>query len=98
MITGMPVTGPLRLQPLGCAEIGCRLPTQPLNLTQELTKDSLTDARSALERHRKIIIESWCRHYNAVGPHMSLNYLKPLEFKSQHLPATHQPSRAVLQE
>lgn len=67
MTTGMSVTGPLRLQPIGCAEIGCRLPTQPLSLTQELTKDSLTDARTVLERHRKIIIESWRRQYNAVG-------------------------------
>ena len=46
----------------------------------------------------KIIIESWRRHYNAVRPHMSLDYLTPLEFKSQHLSATHQPTRAVLQE
>ena len=86
------------MQPLGCAEIDCHLPTQSLNLTQELTKDSLTDARTVLERHRKIIIESWHRHYNALGPHVSLNYLKPLEFKSEHLPATHQPSRDVIKK
>lgn len=34
----------------------------------------------------KIIIETWRQHYNAVRPHMSLNYLTPLEFKSQHPP------------
>jgi putative transposase len=34
----------------------------------------------------KVIIESWRQHYNAVRPHMSLNYLTPLEFKSQHPP------------
>jgi putative transposase len=34
----------------------------------------------------KIIIESWRQHYNAVRPHVSLNYLTPLEFKSQHPP------------
>lgn len=32
----------------------------------------------------KIIIESWRQHYNAVKPHMSMNYLTPYEFKSQH--------------
>jgi len=46
----------------------------------------------------RIIIEAWRRHYNAVRPHMSLNYLTPLEFKSQHSPSTHYPNRAVFQE
>lgn len=44
----------------------------------------------------KIIIETWRCHYNAVRPHMSLNYLTPLEFKSQH-PTRHQPT-AIFQE
>lgn len=34
----------------------------------------------------KIIIETWRQYYNTVRPHMSLNYLTPLEFKSQHPP------------
>lgn len=43
----------------------------------------------------KVIIESWRRHYNAVRPHSSLNYLIPLQCKQQHHPV---PNRAVLQE
>jgi putative transposase len=46
----------------------------------------------------KIIIEAWRRHYNTVRPHMSLNYLTPLEFKSQYLSASYHPTRAVFQE
>lgn len=42
-----------------------------------------------------VIIEAWRRHYNAVRPHSSLNYMTPHEFKL-HNP-TH-PNRAVLQE
>jgi putative transposase len=34
-------------------------------------------------REAKIIIESWRQHYNAVRPHMSLQYLTPLEFKQR---------------
>ena len=45
----------------------------------------------------KVIIESWRRHYNAVRPHMSLDYLTPMEFKSQHA-ISHKPNRAVFQE
>jgi putative transposase len=37
-----------------------------------------------------IIIETWRRHYNAVRPHSSLNYLTPLGFKRQ---PHYQPSR-----
>lgn len=44
----------------------------------------------------KVIIEAWRQHYNAVRPHMSLNYLTPHEFKSQH-PSRVQPS-AILQQ
>ena len=43
----------------------------------------------------RVVIEAWRRHYNAVRPHSSLNYLTPLEFKQQHHPI---PNRAVLQE
>ena len=35
-------------------------------------------------REAKVIIETWRRHYNAVRPHSSLNYLTPIEFKQQH--------------
>lgn len=44
----------------------------------------------------KVLIESWRQHYNVVRPHMSLNYLTPIEFKSQH-PYRH-PTTAILQE
>jgi len=43
----------------------------------------------------RVVIENWRRHYNAVRPHSSLQYLTPLEFKRQHHPSTH---RAVFQE
>jgi putative transposase len=43
----------------------------------------------------KVVIETWRRHYNAVRPHSSLDYLTPLEFKQQHPP---NPNRAVLQK
>ncbi len=33
-------------------------------------------------REARIVIETWRRHYNAVRPHSSLNYLTPLEFSS----------------
>lgn len=39
----------------------------------------------------KVVIETWRRHYNAVRPHSSLDYLTPLEFKQQHQPI---PNRA----
>lgn len=42
-----------------------------------------------------VIIEAWRRHYNAVRPHSSLDYLTPHEFKQQHPPI---PNRAVLQQ
>lgn len=44
----------------------------------------------------KVLIESWRHHYNAVRPHMSLNYLTPFEFKSQH--HTRHPTTAILQD
>ena len=49
-------------------------------------------------REARIVIEAWRRHYNAVRPHMSLNYLTPIEFSRQHQPASVIPNRAVLQE
>lgn len=44
----------------------------------------------------KVLIESWRQHYNAVRPHMSLNYLTPIEFKSQY--PTRYPTTAIFQE
>ena len=35
-------------------------------------------------REAQVIIETWRRHYNAVRPHSSLDYLTPIEFKQQH--------------
>jgi putative transposase len=35
-------------------------------------------------REAKVIIETWRRHYNAVRPHSSLDYLTPIEFKQHH--------------
>jgi putative transposase len=43
----------------------------------------------------RVVIENWRRHYNAVRPHSSLDYLTPNEFKQQHQPV---PNRAVFQE
>jgi putative transposase len=43
----------------------------------------------------RVVIENWRRHYNAVRPHSSLNYLTPHAFKQQHHPSIH---RAVLQK
>jgi putative transposase len=37
-------------------------------------------------REAVVVVEAWRRHYNAVRPHSSLNYLTPHEFKQQHLP------------
>lgn len=50
-------------------------------------------------REAKIIIESWRHHYNAVRPHMSLEYLTPLEFKRrQPVQFPDQPIGAASQE
>jgi putative transposase len=50
-------------------------------------------------REAKIIIESWRQHYNAVRPHMSLQYLTPLEFKQrQQTRSCPFSTRAISQE
>lgn len=46
-------------------------------------------------RQAAVINEAWRRHYNAVRPYSSLNYMTPHEFK-HHDPV--QLNRAVLQE
>ena len=46
-------------------------------------------------REAAVIIEAWRRHYNAVRPHSSLDYLTPHEFKQQYLSL---PQPAVFQE
>ena len=43
----------------------------------------------------RVVIENWRRHYNAIRPHSSLQYLTPHAFKQQHHPS---PNRAVLQQ
>jgi len=49
-------------------------------------------------REATILIEIWRKHYNAIRPHQSLDYLTPIEFKQQHSsPMSPQP-RAILQE
>jgi len=50
-------------------------------------------------REAKIIIESWRQHFNEVRPHMSLQYLTPLEFKQRLQSPPHSFStRAISQE
>lgn len=70
------------------------------NGTNESFNGRLRDECLSVEWFRsreeaRVVIEAWRRHYNAVRPHSSLNYLTPLEFKQHHHPI---PNRAVLQE
>lgn len=70
------------------------------NGTDESFNGKLRDECLSLEWFRsraeaRVVIENWRRHFNAVRPHSSLNYLTPHEFKQQH---SHSPNRAVLQE
>jgi transposase InsO family protein len=44
-------------------------------------------------RHEAVpIIESWRQHYNEVRPHSSLDYLTPIEFKTENSKTTTQPT------
>jgi putative transposase len=59
------------------------------NGTDESFNGKLRDECLSLEwfrsrREAAVIIEAWRRHYNAVRPHSSLNYLTPHEFKQGH--------------
>lgn len=91
------------LEWIAAAGIGTALiePGKPWqNGTDESFNGRLRDECLSLEWFRsrdeaRIVIEAWRRHYNAVRPHSSLNYLTPLEFKQHHHPI---PNRAVLQE
>ena len=70
------------------------------NGSNESFNGKLRDECLSLEWFRsraeaRVVIETWRRHYNAVRPHSSLEYLTPLEFKQQHLPS---PNRAILQK
>ena len=70
------------------------------NGTNESFNGRLRDECLSVEWFRsraeaKVVIEAWRRHFNAIRPHSSLNYLTPLEFKQQHHPI---PNRAVFQE
>lgn len=49
-------------------------------------------------REARVLIEAWRQHYNAVRPHMSLNYLTPLEFSRQHCYPQPIHNRATSQE
>jgi len=70
------------------------------NATDESFNGRLRDECLSIEWFRsrdeaRVVIETWRRHYNAVRPHSSLDYLTPIEFKQQHHPI---PNRAVPQE
>ena len=46
-------------------------------------------------RHEAVpIIETWRQHYNEVRPHSSLDYLTPIEFKTENVSMTTQPTEA----
>jgi putative transposase len=46
-------------------------------------------------RHEAVpIIETWRKHYNEVRPHSSLDYLTPIEFKTENASTTTQPREA----
>jgi putative transposase len=69
------------------------------NGTNESFNGKLRDECLSLEwfrsrREATILIEAWRRHYNEVRPHMSLNYLTPIEFIQQHRNPIHQPGAA----
>ena len=91
------------LQWLAEAGIGTALidPGKPWqNGTDESFNGRFRDECLSIEWFRsrdeaRVVIEAWRRHYNAIRPHSSLNYLTPLEFKQHHHPI---PNRAVLQE
>ena len=73
--------------------IGAGIPTLGVHRSHRLWGDeclSLEWFRSRAEA--AVVIETWRRHYNAVRPHSSINYLTPHEFKQQHHPI---PNRAV---
>ena len=47
-------------------------------------------------REAVVIIESWRRHYNAVRPHSSLDYLTPNEYMSKFQSTSTQTGAVVL--
>ena len=48
-------------------------------------------------REAQVIIEAWRKHYNAVRPHSSIDYLTPHEFKQHHPPIQTVQPRAISQ-
>jgi hypothetical protein len=56
--------------------------------------DAMDRQASAIRYHGCLIVEL----YNAVRPHMSLNYLTPIEFKQQDLFQPSHQTRAIPQE
>jgi putative transposase len=73
------------------------------NGTHETLNAKFRDERLSLEwfrsrREASIIIETWRKHYNAVRPQLSLNYLTPTEFKQHHQSMPVPQPRAIPQE
>jgi putative transposase len=73
------------------------------NGTNESFNGKLRDECLSLEwfrsrREASVLIEAWRRHYNAVRPHQSLNYLTPIEFKQHHQSLPNPQPRAASQE
>ena len=73
------------------------------NGTNESFNGKLRDECLSLEwfrsrREASVLIEAWRRHYNAVRPHQSLNYLTPIEFKQHHQSIPTPQQRAASQE
>jgi putative transposase len=73
------------------------------NATNESFNGKLRDECLNVEwfrnrREAKIVIENWRQHYNAVRPHMTLNYLTPVEFKRRHQTQSPDHIGAISQE
>jgi len=85
------------------AGIQCALsdPGKPWqNGTDESFNGKLRDECLSMEwfRNRQeaaAVIETWRRHYNAVRPHSSLDYLTPIEFKTRNVTITLKPAEAI---
>lgn len=60
--------------------------------------ECLSVAGFRTRREAQVIIEVWRRHFNAVRPHSSLDYLTPAEFKQHHSSTSANPNRAISQE
>lgn len=68
------------------------------NVTNESFNGPLRDECLNVEwfrtrREARIVIEAWRHHHEAVRPHMSLNYLTPIELRTQHQPLATIPNQ-----